>query len=64
MSEDDELKPCPFCGGKAEMKPKGMLGFTIKCKLCHVQVTQKVLRLSLEWLRVEMIKHWNTRITP
>lgn len=40
-----ELKPCPFCGGKAEHVVTGVehssgtvgFGFAIKCTKCHAQ---------------------------
>lgn len=60
MSE--QLKPCPFCGGKAELKQKGGNGFVVKCTGCHIQLTQKVLRKPLEWLEVKMIGRWNERV--
>ena len=41
-----ELKPCPFCGGKADFKTKSNLSshsevgfdFTIKCRECDVEI--------------------------
>lgn len=59
---NEQLKPCPFCGGNAELKQKGSNGFVLKCTGCHIQLTQKVLRKPLEWLEGKMIEHWNTRL--
>jgi Lar family restriction alleviation protein len=56
-----ELKPCPFCGGEAELKQTGRKGLTIKCKSCQIKLHQKVLNLSLEWLEPKMIESWNKR---
>lgn len=41
-----ELKPCPFCGGKADFETKSNLSihsevgfdFTIKCRECDVKI--------------------------
>ena len=60
--EDTKLKPCPFCGGEAELKQTGKNQLTIKCKRCLIKRVQSVLRLSIEWLEVEMIEHWNKRV--
>lgn len=35
----NELKPCPFCGGEAEIKPNSIYtekGLLIHCKKCNV----------------------------
>jgi len=64
MSDKDskgELKPCPCCGGEAELYITGGRQITINCKGCGIKRVQKVLRLSLNWLEKEMVKHWNTR---
>lgn len=55
------LKPCPFCGGAAELEQTGKKQLTIKCKHCHVKRQQRVLRHSLEWLEGKMIEAWNER---
>jgi hypothetical protein len=57
-----ELKPCPFCGGEAEINKTGKNELTIRCKGCFINIEQKVLRFSLEWLKETMIKNWNKRI--
>lgn len=57
-----ELKPCPFCGADAEMKPYTSKGIEIRCMKCHIGRRQKVLRLSIEWLEVKMVEDWNKRV--
>lgn len=56
-----KLKPCPFCGGEAQMEWYGKNGRTIKCTKCLIQKKQKVLRFTVEWLEEKLIKDWNTR---
>lgn len=51
-----ELKPCPFCGGKADFKTKSNLSshsevgfdFTIKCRECDIEIprTYRVNRMA------------------
>lgn len=60
---NQELKECPFCGEKPEMYQKGTNTVVIKCK-CGITKTQKVLRLSVDWLRASMTVDWNTRVPP
>jgi len=61
MEVTDNLKPCPFCGGEAEINQFARNGLRIRCKKCLIQKQQKVLRYTLEWLKGEMIKDWNNR---
>lgn len=61
---DKELLPCPFCGGKAEIKQNARNGYKLKCTSCVVGITQKTLRNSMEWLEEVMIRDWNKRTTP
>lgn len=56
-----KLDDCPFCGGKAVMTFNGSKGRIIKCTSCLVKMQQKVIRNSVEWLEIEMIKDWNKR---
>lgn len=59
---DTELKPCPFCGGKAEMHYYGSNGRRIKCVSCLIGIRQAVRVLSIEWLEKKIIEDWNKRI--
>lgn len=56
------LKPCPFCGGEAELFQKGKNGFTIYCGKCRIERTQRVIHQTTEWLRNSMIEKWNNRV--
>lgn len=50
----EKLKPCPFCGGEAEIIEEG-IGFNIKCADCYAEMTPFVTD------KREAIKMWNTR---
>ena len=55
------LKPCPFCGGEAEMKGTTYLGnipmaFYIVCKGCGMQTA------SNHEPKTKQAKDWNRRI--
>lgn len=50
---NEQLKPCPFCGGKAELRCF-MNFFWVKCIKCEVSTDAKP---SLE----KTIKAWNRR---
>lgn len=51
-----ELKPCPFCGGKAEVgrkanfKSSDRLGweFGVRCKNCHASTPQQHYKLAID----------------
>lgn len=59
---DLEIDNCPFCGGPAEIRQTGKNKMQIRCTSCLVGKQQKVLRMSLEWLREALIKDWNKRV--
>lgn len=61
---EDELKPCPFCGGEVEIEQTGKNELRVRCKECHMGLKQKVLRKSLEWLEETLRNSWNTRPSP
>lgn len=56
------LLPCPFCGGEAEIKQTGKNKMRIGCTSCLMGLEQKVLRKTIEWLQMTLIKSWNNRI--
>ena len=67
----DELKDCPFCGGRPIAFLQGnehlnrmgkRVSITIKCPDCRIQRTDAVRRHNLEWLESIAIGHWNNRI--
>lgn len=61
MSE--ELKPCPFCGSKnVEITQIGKNRLRLKCRGCVIYYEQKTICYGLEWLKLKMIEHWNTRV--
>ena len=50
---EPELKPCPFCGGEAELM--GVTIFWVQCRSCHVET----LAVDHEEAAV---KAWNRRV--
>lgn len=64
--EYDELKPCPCCGGEAELKFKGndwtkTRSVTIKCKKCRLQRTDGAIKFDSKWCAETCIDLWNKR---
>lgn len=57
----NEMLPCPFCGGKAEIAQTGKNELTAYCTVCKVGFINKVLRYSLDWLANNMTEKWNKR---
>lgn len=63
----EELKPCPFCGGDAELIFIGndyckSRKVQIKCKGCRVTIINGAIRFTQEWLVDVSVKAWNKRI--
>lgn len=65
----DKLKPCPFCGGEAEIKnfdgyhryANGVVDF-IQCKKCGGRTREYYTHIKTEIdMRQEAIKAWNRR---
>ena len=68
-TSNDELLPCPFCGGEPIWYLKGnaeRIGYkriiTIKCPQCRATQETGVLYLSTEAGCEAAVKNWNTRI--
>ena len=59
---DDELKPCPFCGGDVELRDE-MDGrdetYVIHCNKCHMNFEKFVWRGYGE---STVMKEWNRRV--
>lgn len=56
---EEKLKPCPFCGGEAELVNIGMKvcnPITVHCKECECNTNW----FSREW---EAIDAWNKRVS-
>ena len=67
----ENLKPCPFCGGEAEINQIGnehtkSRGFEVKCTAwgCATKKRAMVIRHTLDDARVFAITAWNTRPSP
>lgn len=60
MSE--ELKPCPFCGGRAEFDSDDSDWNWIECKSCSASTT--ALQHGEYDARNDLAKAWNTRHIP
>ena len=51
----NELKPCPFCGGKAMIWESEGIGYWfIKCRKCIVQMVNEDKKI--------LVSAWNTRV--
>jgi len=59
--DDIKLKPCPFCGGEANIEQTGRNQLTIRCKKCLIKKEQKHLRLSQQQLVEILTNDWNKR---
>ena len=51
----EQLKPCPFCGGKAIVNAYGFDQYTVECKICWVETSRKIgIKKAIE--------SWNRRV--
>ena len=55
----NELKPCPFCGGEAELKINYCAAY-IKCKVCDVS-TKHILESPIYCAKDKAVEAWNGR---
>ena len=56
---ETELKPCPFCGGRAELHEEGNYCL-VKCTQCGAETG--IVRMSLKYCANEkVIEAWNRR---
>ncbi len=53
-----DLKPCPFCGGKAVVEPEGFIvcGYWVKCSKCGIEQNTPYEMAD------EAIAAWNRRV--
>lgn len=61
--KDDELKPCPCCGGKASIgnsEPDGSGGYFVECDDCGV--TTPLIYNMMGTVRRELLDKWNRRV--
>lgn len=55
---EDELKPCPFCGGQATIKTT-KTSFSYGCKSCRINTEWSSKVTESE--RMRLARMWNTR---
>lgn len=61
MTPPEPLKPCPFCGGKAQAKPSGFRNCSIvECSEC-LATTAHIIREQWPDARAAAIAAWNRR---
>ena len=65
-TELEELKDCPFCGGRPVAyligdKHSKKRTIVVKCKECRIERSDSALRHSIEWLEEIAIRNWNQR---
>ena len=73
MSEEIKLKPCPFCGGEAEVKKLGVIcdeGYAVVCKECKARTKMTFIEkadrpvdilLRRTVAKVTIAARWNRR---
>lgn len=68
--KDNELKPCPFCGGEAKFRHigkgtyKNELGVLVRCKSCgaSTEIYYPLGWTSYEERKRSVIEKWNRRV--
>ena len=64
MEERDELKPCPFCGGKAELYESEAYNLKTETKEKNIRwfvMCEQCTALTCGALRGKAIEEWNRR---
>jgi uncharacterized Zn finger protein len=65
---ENELLPCPFCGGKGEILLIGnsITGYSkaeVRCRSCGMGRTYRKLKgMSSDIIRSQLAKKWNRRV--
>ncbi|RLO48221.1 Lar family restriction alleviation protein [Serratia marcescens] len=65
----NELKPCPFCGGHAEMQRIGneytkKRSIVVKCTGCRIQLTNSaIMHYGFDFLHQKTVEAWNRRVS-
>lgn len=65
--EGEKLKPCPFCGGEAELRRSSIpysTGYRAVCEPCCVDITLLGNDLAEGQTKAAVIRRWNRRSTP
>lgn len=64
MSDKQDLKPCPFCGGKADIQKEYTDGWSYFGVCCHTEDC-RCNSGDISYVdKVNAITAWNTRATP
>lgn len=53
MTNNQELKPCPFCGGKAKINKEARHLYEVECQNCYANVYDDTAEGAVEY--------WNRR---
>ena len=60
MSEETELKPCPFCGSEAQMHSNNVI-FCVNKMTCHAILKHPYAAGTWDEAREQLVVNWNTR---
>lgn len=63
---ENQLLPCPFCGGKPVVKKIGneymrKRTVQIRCPECRIERRDSTLKPGWDWVEAIAIKNWNQR---
>ena len=64
MSDDERLKPCPFCGGEAHLDNEYDYDAFVSCSFCGAKGKTFILDVLLdeEDIRTLAVHAWNRRV--